>query len=83
MQSSLPAEPTGRNIKAADIADSAEIAKIVAIRVGGPISAGAGWSRAASARLAGIGGGMFSMMAVSAPVTQPQRTKRHVLPRAE
>jgi hypothetical protein len=80
MQSSLPVEPTDRNIKAVDIADSAEIAKIVAIRVGGPISgACAGRSRVASARLAGIGGGMFSMMALSAPVTQPQRTKRHVL----
>ena len=31
-------------------------------RFGGPISAGAGWSRAASARLAGIGGVMFSMI---------------------
>ena len=35
MQSSLPVEPTDRNIKTADIADSAEIAKIVAIRIGG------------------------------------------------
>jgi hypothetical protein len=33
MQSSLPVEPKDRNIKAVDIADSAEIAKIVAIRV--------------------------------------------------
>jgi hypothetical protein len=61
MQSSLPAEPIDRNIKAVDIVDSAEIAKIVAIRVGGPISgACAGRSRAASARLAGMGV-MFSM----------------------
>src|ERR1700681_3158672 len=30
MQSSLPAEPIDRNIKAVDLADSAEIAKIVA-----------------------------------------------------
>jgi len=29
MQSSLPAEPGNRNIKAVDLADSAEIAKIV------------------------------------------------------
>jgi hypothetical protein len=29
MQSSLPEEPTDRNIKAVDLADSAEIAKIV------------------------------------------------------
>jgi hypothetical protein len=29
MQSSLPVEPTDRNIKTADIVDSAEIAKIV------------------------------------------------------
>jgi hypothetical protein len=29
MQSSLPAEPGNRNIKAADIADSADVAKIV------------------------------------------------------
>src|ERR1039457_6714135 len=31
MQGSLPAEATDRNIKAADIADSAEVAKIVEI----------------------------------------------------
>ena len=43
MQSSLPAEPIDRNIKAADIADSAEIAKIVAIRVGALLAFG-GWS---------------------------------------
>jgi hypothetical protein len=39
MQSSLPGEPADRNIKAADIADSAEIAKIVAIHVGGALLA--------------------------------------------
>jgi hypothetical protein len=32
---------------------------------GVPISAGAGWSRAASARLAGIGGVMYSMVTTS------------------
>ena len=44
MQSSLPAEPTDRNIKAVDIVDSAEIAKIVAIRVDGALLAFGGWS---------------------------------------
>jgi hypothetical protein len=34
MQSSLLAEPIDRNIKAVAIVDSAEIAKIVAIRIG-------------------------------------------------
>jgi hypothetical protein len=33
---------------------------------GVPISAGAGWSRTASARLAGIGGVMFSMVTTRA-----------------
>jgi hypothetical protein len=32
MQSSLPAEPIDRNIKAADVAEIGDIAKIVAIR---------------------------------------------------
>ena len=44
MQPSLPGEPTDRNIKAVDIVDSAEIAKIVAIRVGGALLAFGGWS---------------------------------------
>jgi len=39
MQSSLPVEPKDRNIKTVDIVDSAEIAKIVAIRVGGALLA--------------------------------------------
>jgi hypothetical protein len=38
MQSSLPVELRDRNIKAVDIVDSAEIAKIVAIRVGGVLA---------------------------------------------
>jgi hypothetical protein len=46
MQSSLPVEPTDRNIKAVDIVDSAEIAKIVAIRVGGALLAFEGWQAA-------------------------------------
>jgi hypothetical protein len=33
MQSSLPAEPTRRNIKAADVADSAKVAEIVEIEL--------------------------------------------------
>jgi len=38
------------------------------IRFGGPMSAvGAGWSRTASARLAGIGGMMFAMMGTIGP----------------
>jgi len=39
MQSSLLAEPADRNIKAADIADSAEIAKIVARSIELPLAA--------------------------------------------
>jgi hypothetical protein len=39
MQPSLPAEPGDRNIKAADIADSVDVAKIVAIHVGGALLA--------------------------------------------
>jgi len=39
MQSSLPAEPADRNIKPADIADSAEIAKIVARSIELPLAA--------------------------------------------
>jgi hypothetical protein len=38
MQSSLPDEPTDRNIKAADIADSAEVAKIVARSIELPLA---------------------------------------------
>jgi hypothetical protein len=37
MQPSLPGEPADRNIKAADIADSAEIAKIVARSIELPV----------------------------------------------
>jgi hypothetical protein len=44
MQSTLLAEPIDRNIKAVDVAESAEIAKIVAIRVDGALLAFGGWS---------------------------------------
>jgi hypothetical protein len=85
MQSSLPVEPTDRNIKAVDIADSAEIAKIVAIRVGGPISgACAGWSRVASARLAGMGV-MFSMTGTigARPAVATHRNVTFLMPPAQ
>jgi hypothetical protein len=56
------------------------------IRFGGPMSAGAGWSNAASARLAGIGGVMFSMIGtIGACRAARNAPKRHVLrwPREE
>jgi hypothetical protein len=49
------------------------------MRLGGPMSTGTGWSRAASARLAGIGGVTFFMIGIIVALADtPQRTKRHV-----
>jgi hypothetical protein len=62
-----------------------EIAKIVAIRVGGPISgACAGWSRVASARLAGMGV-MFSMTGTigARPAVATHRNVTFLMPPAQ
>jgi hypothetical protein len=45
------------------------------IRFGGPMSVGTGWSRTASARLAGMGGMLFSITPRSAPAPESQRTE--------